>query len=160
MASIALRRVLGRPFATLAAAPRWLLGAAATLVAVLLLRPLRWLGRWAAAGLQAAATAGCWLYLLAGTAGRLLAARIRRAVRQTTLAVEVADATAAEDQVATDRRPRVLIVCPYPIHPPNHGGGVRLSNLVRLLSREADLYLLIFAVLFYQLDAVIEPGRS
>ena len=41
-------------------------------------------------------------------------------------------------------RPRVLLVSPYPIYPPNHGGGVRLYNLVKHLGPEVELYLLIF----------------
>jgi len=35
-------------------------------------------------------------------------------------------------------------VCPYPIYPPNHGGGVRIYNLIKRLSRRCDIYLLIF----------------
>ena len=140
MASIAFRRGLGRPFVALAAAPRWLLKAAAAMVSLLLLRPLGSLGKLAAWGLRGFAAAGCWLFLLAGTASRLLAAQLRRSVRPAELSLHTeTDALSAEG-----RRPRVLIVCPYPIHPPNHGGGVRLSNLVRLLSKEVDLFLLIF----------------
>jgi glycosyltransferase involved in cell wall biosynthesis len=44
-----------------------------------------------------------------------------------------------------DRRPRVLLVSPYPIHPPHHGGAVRLHNLVRRLGERARLHLLIFS---------------
>ncbi len=42
-------------------------------------------------------------------------------------------------------RPRVLIVSPYHLHPPNHGSGVRLINLVRELAPTCDVYLLIFS---------------
>ncbi len=42
------------------------------------------------------------------------------------------------------RRPRMLIVSPYAIYPPHHGGGVRLYNLIQHLSRTFELYLLIF----------------
>ncbi len=42
-------------------------------------------------------------------------------------------------------RPRVLIVCPYQIYPPNHGGGVRLYNLIRNLSSSADLSLIVLS---------------
>ncbi len=42
------------------------------------------------------------------------------------------------------RRPRVLVVVPYPIVPPNHGGAVRVVNLIQHLSRDCDLYLLVF----------------
>lgn len=43
------------------------------------------------------------------------------------------------------RRPRVLIVCPYQIYPPNHGGGVRLFNLVRSLSSMVDLSVIVLS---------------
>ena len=46
--------------------------------------------------------------------------------------------------VSPPRRPRILMVLPYTIYPPDHGGGVRLYNLVRCLSRHCDLHLLIF----------------
>jgi rhamnosyltransferase len=43
------------------------------------------------------------------------------------------------------RRPRILVVSPYQLHPADHGGGVRIFNLVRQLSRHCDLQLLIFS---------------
>jgi glycosyltransferase involved in cell wall biosynthesis len=42
-------------------------------------------------------------------------------------------------------RPKVLIVMPYHLYPPNHGGGVRLFNLVKLLSESCDLHVLAFS---------------
>jgi rhamnosyltransferase len=42
------------------------------------------------------------------------------------------------------QRPRVLIVSPYSIYPPNHGGAVRLYNLVRRLADRCRVHLLIF----------------
>ncbi len=42
-------------------------------------------------------------------------------------------------------RPRVLIVSPYHLHPPNHGSAVRLVNLVRELADSCDIHLLIFS---------------
>ena len=42
------------------------------------------------------------------------------------------------------RRPRVLIVSPYKVHPPDHGGGVRIFNLVRRLAADCDVHLLVF----------------
>ncbi len=42
-------------------------------------------------------------------------------------------------------RPRVLVVSPYHIYPPNHGSGVRLINLVRELASTCEIYLLIFS---------------
>jgi rhamnosyltransferase len=46
---------------------------------------------------------------------------------------------------AAPRGPRVLIVMPYSIYPPHHGGAVRLYNLVRALGSRCELYLLIFS---------------
>jgi SAM-dependent methyltransferase len=43
------------------------------------------------------------------------------------------------------RRPRVLLVSPYPIYPPNHGGAVRIFNLIKRISAEVDLHLLILS---------------
>lgn len=43
-------------------------------------------------------------------------------------------------------RPRVLIVSPYHIHPPNHGSGVRLTNLIRSLADSSEIYVLIFSL--------------
>ncbi len=43
------------------------------------------------------------------------------------------------------RKPRILIVMPYSIYPPHHGGAVRLFNLVKQLADRCDLYLLIFS---------------
>ena len=42
------------------------------------------------------------------------------------------------------KRPRVLLVSPYSIHPMIHGGAVRLGNLVRRLQRHCELDLFIF----------------
>jgi rhamnosyltransferase len=93
-------------------------------------------------------TAGVYLRLLAGTGGGRLAAAFRRRFRPVTEIVGPGVGEGRADETAPERvvgrRPRLLIVCPYPIYPANHGGGVRLYNLVRLLSRDLDLYLLIF----------------
>ena len=45
-----------------------------------------------------------------------------------------------------DYRPRVLIVSPYHIHPPNHGSGVRLTNLIQHLTSDCELFVLIFSL--------------
>ena len=50
----------------------------------------------------------------------------------------------ASRSVMPDRRPRVLMVSPYSIFPPSHGGAVRLSNLIRRLSEHCDLHLIVF----------------
>ncbi len=41
-------------------------------------------------------------------------------------------------------RPRVLLVSPYPVYPADHGGGVRLFNLIQRLGKTCELYLLVF----------------
>ena len=46
---------------------------------------------------------------------------------------------------AHERRPRVLIAMPYQIHPPNHGGGVRLANLIRNLARTCHVHVLVYS---------------
>lgn len=79
-----------------------------------------------------------WIYLLAGTAGRLLAARLRGARKPHS------PREAGEPPLRVMRRPRVLVVVPYPIVPPDHGGAVRVVNLIQQLSRDCDLYLLVF----------------
>ncbi len=50
----------------------------------------------------------------------------------------------AELRAARGRRPRLLIVMPYPIFPPRHGGAVRLWNLIPRLAKEVDVHLLLF----------------
>lgn len=78
-----------------------------------------------------------WLQLVAGTAGRMLAASFRW--------VDKFQPTGeAETSNPMMRRPRVLIVMPYPIIPSDHGGAVRVFNLIRLLSRDCDLHVLVF----------------
>lgn len=83
--------------------------------------------------------AGVWLYLLAGTAVRLLRARLRQASGSRRGS---GGGTASSSPT---RRPRVLIVMPYAIVPTDHGGAVRVFNLIRHLSRDCDLYLLVFS---------------
>jgi glycosyltransferase involved in cell wall biosynthesis len=36
------------------------------------------------------------------------------------------------------------MVCPYPIYPPDHGGGVRIFNLLRRIAGHCDLHLFVF----------------
>ena len=132
MWSIAARRGILRPFT---ATGRWLRRGLAFLLGALL----------AGSGYLARGLGelGLWLYLVAGTVGRWVMSGTRRVVRSEVRLIgpdEVPDEASGDGDV----RPRVLIVCPYPIYPPNHGGGVRLFNLVRELSADCDLYLLIF----------------
>jgi glycosyltransferase involved in cell wall biosynthesis len=78
-----------------------------------------------------------WLYLR-------LSVPIRFLTRRRSMALPI-PAQAEPDNRPEGRRPRVLIVSPYHIWPPNHGGGARLFNLVRGVHRDVDLHLLIFS---------------
>ena len=73
------------------------------------------------------------LYLMLWAASAFARARLRRPGRFSAPASRL-----------PGRRPRILLVAPYAVYPPNHGGGVRLYNLIRALSRDCDLHLLIF----------------
>ncbi|MEW6071631.1 MAG: glycosyltransferase, partial [Planctomycetota bacterium] len=79
-----------------------------------------------------------WAWLLAGLAGAELAGRRRRAGRRTPAP------TSPPGAPALAWRPRILVVSPYQVHPPDHGGGVRILNLVRRLAADCELHLLIF----------------
>lgn len=93
--------------------------------------------RWPAALI--ARTTG--LVYLATTVGwEQLAAQGRRTLRQPSTAPSRKSTVEAQG-----RQPRVLLVSPYPIYPPNHGGGVRLFNLIQRLSEHCELHLLIFS---------------
>ena len=83
--------------------------------------------------------------LLLGSCGIAhVLARWRRTTRDEDAFAALEPASTREPPELAGRRPRLLIVSPYSIYPPNHGGGVRLYHLVKLLSRHCDLYLLIF----------------
>jgi rhamnosyltransferase len=81
---------------------------------------------------------GC-LYLASWTAGALLGARWRRRA-----GVPSEEEPPDSTRVVFSGRPRILIVCPYPLYPAHHGGGVRIYNLLRRLCRHCDLHLLTF----------------
>jgi len=86
-----------------------------------------------------------WLYLAFSTLREQLMARFR-ARRMDRLDIASPEPEAEERQAAAfaGRRPRVLLVSPYSIHPPSHGGAVRLFNLIRRLSEHCDLHLIVF----------------
>ncbi|HEY8019698.1 MAG TPA: glycosyltransferase [Thermoanaerobaculia bacterium] len=81
-----------------------------------------------------------WLYLATWTAGAWLISIRRRGRLPPAPGGEPTAVSPAE----LGRRPRILVVCPYPLYPADHGGGVRIYNLVRRLSRHCDLHLLVF----------------
>jgi len=94
---------------------------------------------------------GSFLLLLARGAGfchlkvmsRLRSARAWLRRRRTLPAAPSTLSTSLTSAVVS--RPRLLLVSPYHIYPPNHGGGVRLINLVKRLSESCDLFLLVFS---------------
>lgn len=93
--------------------------------------PARWLGG---------------LYLLVHLTGqwtRAQARRIRRRGRRPTMAAPVGARAAGAGIPA--RPPRVLLLMPYAIYPPNHGGGVRLYNLIQRVADHCELHLLVFS---------------
>ena len=130
--ALAGRRRLGAGRRALTRLARALLGGMA--------RVLRWLVRGQAWVADRLLDALVWLALLPGTLVTMLAARWRR---RTPVTLARPDEAVRAPVPAGARKPRMLMVCPYPIHPPNHGGGVRLFNLIRHLSRGCDLFLLV-----------------
>lgn len=85
---------------------------------------------------RAAAMVGTTLAL----AGRALGKQLGATLRHVRPIPDPAETSPTEPGV----RPRVLIVSPYPIFPANHGGGVRLFNLIQRLGRACELYVLVF----------------
>ncbi|MEM7052022.1 MAG: glycosyltransferase [Acidobacteriota bacterium] len=83
------------------------------------------------------------IYLSRYSRERFDAARRRREEEPESLALGPVEEPVAAPREG--RRPRVLMVSPYPIYPVNHGGAVRLFHLIREISRSVDLYLLVFS---------------
>lgn len=81
-----------------------------------------------------------WVYLT----GWAIAVSTRATAKRRTRRRPPSNPHLAAERSTFRWRPRVLIVSPYPIYPPDHGGGVRIYNLVRQLSRHCDLQLLVF----------------
>ncbi len=124
-----LRRLVSAPFVGLG------------LVLTMSWRLVRTIARAATSTLASVARLPWYLWLIGWSPTHRILASFR-----TPKPVEI-DVTkpAASPLEATDRRPRVLIVSPYSAYPPNHGGATRSFNLFRNLSRNCDLYLLIFS---------------
>ena len=110
--------------------------------AALARRSLKALGRALKKLMWAPPHACGWLVLAAGTLFEWLRAGLRR--RRTPFLTEPEAVPPRASSSATRERPRVLLVSPYPIYPPDHGGGVRLYNLIRRVASQVDLYLFIF----------------
>lgn len=91
--------------------------------------PLRVIGR--VAGL---------VYLSIAVPSEYIAARARQWSRKS-----IDDRPRSASLNSWNTLPRVLLVSPYPIYPPDHGGGVRLFNLVQRLAEDSQLHLLLFS---------------
>ena len=85
-----------------------------------------------------------WLLLLLSTSSEQVAARIRRGRGRPTGEARLDPGLGGLANRASERRPRVLMVSPYSIYPPSHGGAVRLFNLIRRLAEDCDLHLIVF----------------
>lgn len=83
-----------------------------------------------------------WCGLALGTGAALSAAEWRRRRSRGRPRSAAGDRAAGPE---TTRRPRILIVHPYRLHPADRGGGVRVLELVRHLSRHCDIQLLILS---------------
>jgi rhamnosyltransferase len=86
-----------------------------------------------------------WLVLAVSTSSEQVASRFRRGTDARSVeTVHEPGPTLPSRSIAQERRPRVLMVSPYSIYPPSHGGAVRLFNLIRRLSEHCDLHLIVF----------------
>ena len=85
-----------------------------------------------------------WLRLAGWTVGALIAGRLRGSglAGGAPVVRELVDHAPA----SLRWRPRILLVSPYQLYPADHGGAVRIFNLVKRLSRDCDLHLLIFSL--------------
>jgi len=75
----------------------------------------------------------------------MLRNRARRASQASAIPSPKVPADRDGPLAAAPMRPRILVVMPYSIYPPHHGGAVRLYNLVKQLADRCELYLLIFS---------------
>ena len=85
-----------------------------------------------------------WLLLLFSTSSEQVAARIRRGRGRPAGEALLDPGRGGLANRTSERRPRVLMVSPYSIYPPSHGGAVRLFNLIRRLAEHCDLHLIVF----------------
>jgi len=87
------------------------------------------------------------LFLTVSAAGRYLRSiwnRVTLVDRDRSTKGEVVQ-QAVQPGKQRSRRPRVLLVQPYPVLPPYHGGGVRNSNLIRRLADSFDMYVFVYS---------------
>jgi len=124
-----LRRLVSAPFVGLG------------LILTLLWRLVRTVARAIASAVTSVSRLPWYLWLIVWSSTQRIVTSLRRQ-KATDIDLPQPPASPLE---ATARRPRVLIVSPYSAYPPNHGGATRSFNLFRNLSRNCDLYLLIFS---------------
>ncbi len=124
--------------------PAWIVWLVWVLLGRVLLWPFRVGFRLLGAILRAVPRALARPYLVLWSWTARLRARLRPEAAEVPIPPAAPAATPPDDPTA-DGRPRVLIVMPYSIWPPHHGGAVRLYNLVRRLSGRCAIHLLIFS---------------
>jgi GT2 family glycosyltransferase/glycosyltransferase involved in cell wall biosynthesis len=61
---------------------------------------------------------------------------------------------------ARPERLKVLMVCPYPVSPPVHGGAVFMNQMARRLGRRVELHLMVVVDHAWQIDAHAELRES
>lgn len=87
-------------------------------------------------------TAAVWCYLVLFTIGRSLrwvVSHLRPAMHKAMLPTPVVAAA------PSGRRPRILVVCPYPVFPAYQGSSTRISHLFKRLAARWDVYLFVFS---------------
>lgn len=123
--------------------PAWIVWLAWVLLWRVLLWPIRW-GFWLIGAIfRAVPRLLARPYLILWSWAARFRARVRPEVTEIPRP-PAAGETASIASPQVDSRPRVLIVMPYSIWPPHHGGAVRLYNLVQRLARRCAVHLLIF----------------
>jgi glycosyltransferase involved in cell wall biosynthesis len=144
MASIQIRQPLRRPGSFFGAVVRICRGGFLWFCRLILLLPVllvRGVARVATAVVDFAARVWGRFSLRIWTLGAGMMARLRPVPDL----VPKPGSRKSHDQASDGRRLKVLLVSPYHLVPADHGGGVRLLNLVRELARSCDLYLLVFS---------------
>jgi glycosyltransferase involved in cell wall biosynthesis len=132
MMTLSIRRLGSAPFALVLAVPR-----RAVQIGV---ETVRRLGSLATRLGRIAALAAGRIVLETGAASKAILASVRKGRLPCGHAHQ-----ALPSPPEPSKKRRILIVVPYPIHPPNHGGGVRLHNLIRRLTTDFEIYLLIYS---------------
>ena len=86
-----------------------------------------------------------WVYLVVATGRRERRARRLRQGRERAGEEAALEPPPRPTARPFGRRPRVLLVSPYPLWPADHGGAVRIVNLIRRISERVDVHLFVFS---------------